>query len=348
MSYPVIDCHADTFSKQLLFQTNPSYLSLLQMKNPECRQFLEITAERSRQANVRIQTQSLYMHQRFMDKPLKYALLIIDRIQDFIKQTPDFYLVKSFDETAWKEKFGVLLSIEGLEVVEDNLDLLDIFYELGVRMVAPNWNRITPWLSPITEASGALSRVNDLVKKLNELNLLVDISHLSDQSVRDLEKLYQGTIIASHSNIRALNNEKRNLSDELIEIVKERNGLIGINFYPDFLKSEVSALTQRYSHLSFSGEVNYDKDYLVHEDLDSYPVSFLWIVNILEYLDQKNALDCVCFGADFDGIEHYSPGLENTSGLPVLETFLRKIGFDENLIQKLFYKNALRVLKRVI
>ncbi|HOD53271.1 MAG TPA: membrane dipeptidase [Candidatus Cloacimonadota bacterium] len=348
MPYPVIDCHADTFSKQLLFQKNPAYLSLLKMRNPDCQQFLEITPERCKQANLRIQTQSLYMHQAFMDKPLKHALKIIALVQQFIKENPEFYLVKSFDQKNWDEKMGILLSIEGLEVIEENLDLMDVFYELGVRMIAPNWNRLTPWLSPVTENSGMLSRGMDLVKQLNQMNVLLDISHLSDQSVFDLEKVYQGTIIASHSNIRNLTPEKRNLSDDLIEIIRERQGLIGINFYPVFLQSEISHFKKRYSDLSFTDQVLYDKDYQASDFTDTYPVSFLWILNILEYLDKKNALDCVCFGADFDGIEQYSPGLENPSGFPILESFLRKIGCEETLIKKIFFENALAVLKRVL
>lgn len=348
MTYPVIDCHGDTFSKKLLCIKNPSYLGLMKAKYPDVKNFIEITPERSRQANVRIQTQSLYLMPGFMDKPLKHALKIIALILEFIKENPDFYLLKQTKHIDLNNNYGILLSIEGLEVIEESLDLLDVFYELGVRMIAPSWNRLTPWLSPVTESTGAFSSAKDLANKLNQMKILLDISHLSDQSVFDFEKMYHGVMIASHSNIRQLHHVPRNLSDDLIEIIKDREGLIGINFYPDFLSSDVDHLKKQYGHMQFSEDFRYDHDYSLNElDGNKYPLSFLWILNMIEYLDKKSALDCIAFGTDFDGIEKYSPGLENYTALPLLDKFLKEVGCSEDLIQKIFYKNALRVLQRI-
>lgn len=348
MTYPVIDCHGDTFSKKLLFIKNPSYLAKLKAQFPEIEGFIEVTPERIRQANVRIQTQSLYLMPSFMDKPLKHGLKIIALILDFIKDNPDFYLIKEAQHIDLNHKYGILLSIEGLELIEESLDLLGVFYELGVRMIAPNWNRLTPWLSPVTEATGAFSSAKDLAHQLNQMNILLDISHLSDQSVIDFEKMYHGVMIASHSNIRQLHHVPRNLSDDLIEIIKERKGLIGINFYPDFLSSDVEHLKKQYSNIQFTEDFRYDYDYTQkHWDENKCPLSFLWILNMIEYLDKKSALDCIAFGTDFDGIEKYSPGLENYTALPLLEKFLKKMGCSDELIQKIFYKNALRVLQTI-
>lgn len=347
MNYPVFDCHADTFSKKLLIEKNPYYLQALMKKNPQIKNFIDITPERLRNANVRLHTQSLFMMDEFMDKPLLHAMKIIKLIMDFLKENPDFKLIKSYEDITLEDAFGILISIEGLEVIEENLDLLDLFYELGVRMIAPNWNRFTPWLSPVTENTGALSKVSDLANYLNNMNFLVDISHLSDQSVFDFAKLYQGTLIASHSNLRSLNNAKRNLSDPLLEIIKERNGLIGINFYPEFLKTDIELIKKRYPELNFHNQIAYDINYLNGLDLQTndYPVSFLWILELLEYLDKKDALHLIAFGSDFDGIGSYAPGLENYSGLPLLQHFLQTIKCPDSLIEGLFYKNALRLFK---
>lgn len=345
MSYPLIDFHSDTFSKKLFLIKNRFVGEYLKLKFPDVENFFDVNPERTINSNLRIQTQSLYMMDSFMDKPLKYSLKILNLIHSFIEENTDYYLVKSANDIDIINKYGIIISIEGLEVIENDLDLLDLFYKLGVRIIAPNWNRLTPWFSPVTENTGALSKSSDLVKKLNKMNVLVDISHMSDSSVRDLERNYNGVMIASHSNIRALNSHKRNLSDELIEIIKERKGIIGINTSRDFLFFEAENLKKRYKNIVFSEILKYDNDY-THLDYskNTFPVSFLWVLGILEYLDKKSALENVSIGADFDGITKYSPGLENHSGFSGLAIFLEKASIRDDVIQGLFYKNGLRVL----
>lgn len=347
MNYPIIDCHADTFSKILLNKKRTKQFTSFGITKPDYLKYQEINIERTRKSNLRIQTQSLYIGDSMLDKPLCHALEIIAIMLEHVKEKDDLYIVKTFDEDDWQSKYGILISIEGLEVIENNLDLLDVFYELGVRMIAPTWNRITRWFTPITEKGGMLSKGKELIDKLNSINTLLDISHLSDQSVYDLEKLYQGTIIASHSNIRNINASPRNLTDDEITIIKERNGLIGINFFYDFLHSDAQAMKDKYNRFEFSEQVNYNREY-ENSDMDLYPIGYLWIVEILEYLDKMNALDCVCFGSDFDGIHKFCPGLENPTGLISLQQFLRKAKISEDIIAKLFYQNALRVFKTVL
>jgi membrane dipeptidase len=344
MSYPIIDCHADTFSKMLLQKRSNRLFKGFAMQPPNYLQHRDITAKRTTKANLRIQTQSLYIGDSLLDKPLTHALEISAIALQFIEENKDFYLVKSFDEEKFQSKYGILLSIEGLEIIENSLDLLDIFHNLGIRMIAPSWNRISKWFTPITESGGMLSHGKELIDKLNTMKVLLDISHLSDQSVLDLEKHYQGTIIASHSNIRAINSSARNLPNDLIEIIKERNGLIGVNIYYGFLRSDRT----EHQGFKFHDQVNYNYEYELSDISDTYPIGFLWVLELLEYYDKINALDNVCFGSDFDGIHKYCAGLENPTGFPLLEDFLRKASVSEEVIAKLFYKNALRVLKTVL
>lgn len=323
MRLPVIDLHADTYAKKLLVKRQPVYKNFIFEKFPDKTDFTDITKQNTVSANVRIQTQSLYLYSSFMDKPLANAMGIVSGILEYVRENNDYVLIKTLKDIDLQNKYGILMSIEGLEVIEGNLDLLDVFYELGVRVIAPTWNRLTPWLSPVTEKTGAFRAFPDLVNKLNQFKVILDISHLSDQSVIDLEKNYQGTLIATHSNIRDLNTSARNLSADLIEIIKERQGLIGINFYPEFLKSDFSGIKK-----------------------DNYPESYYWILNMIEYLDRKSALDCIAFGTDFDGVFDYCEGLEDYSAFVKVYDFFVKQGLSNDLIEKIFYKNALSVLER--
>lgn len=320
MSLPVIDLHTDTWSKKWLLTKSPLLTSFMKEERKDKESLFDVTPERLEEGNVRILTTSLFQYNSFMDKPFHHSMTIISGVLDFIKKNEGFYLLKSKQNLDFEHRRGIMLSIEGLEVVEANLRLLDVFYELGVRMVGPNWNRITPWLSPVTEKYGAFSAAGDLAEKLNDLNVLVDISHLSDQSVIDFEKICRCPFIASHSNFRSLNKAERNLSDDLVKIIRERDGLIGINFYPDFL---------------CCGEA------VIPEQKDG----FIWIKRLLDQCDELNCWDQIAFGSDFDGIERFSLGLENPSCFKDLQFFLKECGLEEEKIEKLFYKNALRVIK---
>ncbi len=321
MKLPVIDLHNDTYSKKWLFKKYPSYEKLKDLNQNKNTPLYDVDLNKIRSANIRITTTSLFMFNSFMDKPLHHALSIISGLIQDIKKNKDFYLLKSKKDLLLEDKYAFLLSIEGLEIIEGNLNLIDVFHELGVRMIAPTWNRLTPWFSPVTENTGAFSSVKDLTDKLNEFNFLVDISHLSDQSVFDLEKMFNGTIMASHSDFRSLNPAKRNVSDDIIKIIKERNGLIGINFYPNFLRCEIPP----------------DK---------KIPDGFLWIKKMLDHCDILNCWDNISFGSDFDGIEEYSPGLENPDAFITLAQYLKNIGLENDKLEKLFYKNALRVITK--
>jgi len=311
VSNPVIDLHADTFAKKLAFVRNKKFVLPA----------FDVQIEDVFQANIRLQTQSLFLNNSMLEKPLANALLIIKQIKDFIQENDQFYLFKCQHDLDLEQKYGIIIAIEGLEVIEEKLDLLDIFYELGVRIIAPTWNRITPWLSPICEPSGGFSRLPELVKKLKEFRLIIDISHLSDQSVFDLAKIYDRILIASHSNVRSLNPFPRNINDEILEIIKERNGVVGINFCPDFLRSEI-----------------------LRKVKPDFPESFHYLLNIIEYFDQKNALQNLSFGTDLDGISDHLPGLQSYQAFPEIEFFLQAEGILPDIIENIFYKNALRVL----
>ena len=115
MNYPIIDCHADTFSKILLNKKRTKQFTSFGITKPDYLKYQEINIERTRKSNLRIQTQSLYIGDSMLDKPLCHALEIIAIMLEHVKEKDDLYIVKTFDEDDWQSKYGILISIEGLK-----------------------------------------------------------------------------------------------------------------------------------------------------------------------------------------------------------------------------------------
>ncbi len=325
---PVIDLHADTYMKKDLFTTLPwlrkAYFKMPSQPSKEVQITEDITKEALVGGNVRLQTQSLFIGQLGITNPLHNGLKMISHIKQDIKRDIDLY--QYFSASDWennKDKYGTLISIEGLELIENDLDLLDIFVELGVRIIAPTWNRALPYVGSATEPYGILKHGQFLANKINELKVIFDVSHISDQGFWDYLDLLEVPIIASHSNYRALVPHERNLSDDMIKEINKRGGVMGLNFYPDFIETA---------------------DMKVYED---YPKGYSAIYQMLDVIASKFGDDVLALGSDFDGISKYLDGVKNPGFYQDFAIFLRKRNVSIDTIEKLFYKNALRVLKMV-
>lgn len=313
-SIPVIDLHADTYMKRLLYKYSSTYEKAYGLS-------YMIDAELLKKGNVRITTQSLFISSMFEKQPLHtamamYSLMLRDSLDyRLIKTKSDIEAVFACDQT------GMMVSIEGLEVIEGNLELLAVFHELGVRIVAPTWNRVLPYFAPVGEKAGIFQKGYELLKELERLDMILDVSHMSDQAFFDAAEYTSIPIIATHSNVRALNGSTRNLSDDQLHVLKERNGILGLNFYYDFLSIEGN------KENSVSG--------------------YEWVFRTIEYIASKYSIDMVAIGSDFDGIEKAAPGLENASCYPSLVEYLLKRGLSQDDLEKIFYKNAYTLITSV-
>ena len=327
MKIPIIDLHADTYSKKHTFEasyvSNYCYYKDSNGKFKKMSEAFMITDDRLKKGNVKVQTQSLYLGTSALTNALHSSMKMISMMYKDIEKNDDLFLVKSAKDVLdniENDKTGMFISIEGLELLERDLDLLDIFYELGVKLVAPSWNRITQYAGSIMEGAGIFLQGKELAKKINKKNMILDVSHLSEKSFFDFEKIITSPIIASHSNIKSLNNHIRNLSDDQLKVLHERDGIFGINFAYDFIKMNgVNGTTE----------------------------GFELIYRIMEYAAENFSIDMVAFGSDFDGIGKAPEGLENPTCFPKLAKFLIKKGVSVSDIEKVFYKNALRIISKV-
>jgi membrane dipeptidase len=221
---------------------------------------------------------------------------------------------------------AAVLHIEGAEAIDENFELLDVLYAAGLRSLGPVWSRPNvfghgvPFRCPSSPDTGP--GLTDLGKALigacNRLHILVDLSHLNERGFWDVAAISDAPLVATHSNAHALSPHSRNLTDKQLAAIRETGGLAGVNFATAFLRADG----------------RHDKD---------TPAAL--IVDHAAHLVDRLGEDGVGLGSDFDGAQ--IPGeVGNAAGLQVLVEIMRKRGFGEPLIEKLCYRNWLRVLRR--
>jgi membrane dipeptidase len=212
-------------------------------------------------------------------------------------------------------RLAAVLSIENGDAIEDDPGRLEAFYEAGVRMFSLTWNPSNRLADgAFGDRHGGLTPFGrQVVRRLQELGMILDVSHLSERSFWDAVEISRGPLIASHSNAASRTPHPRNLSDAQIRALAGRGGVIGINFYPDFLGgASVARVVQHIDHLVSIGGVG-----------------------------------CVAMGSDFDGISRAPRGLENPSKFPALCHILAGHGYQPEEIARMMGENALRVFQSV-
>lgn len=201
-------------------------------------------------------------------------------------------------------KVNPVFSVEGGTVLENNADRLYALNADGIKFLTLTWNGENAIAGGSKSDKGLTSFGKAVIEKMNRLNMAVDVSHLNDKSFYRVIELSE-KLLASHSNCRSVCNVPRNLSDEQIKLICEKNGIIGLNFYPAFL-----------------GEKPMEK---VYEN----------IFHLCEMGLESN----IAIGSDFDGAD-MCEDLSDVTKIPNLYAFLKSKGLNDGLLNKIFYKNA--------
>jgi len=224
------------------------------------------------------------------------------------------------------DALAAVLHIEGAEAVDPGFEILDVLHAAGLRSLGPVWSRPNafghgvPFRCPSSPDTGP--GLTDLGKALieacNRLRILIDLSHLNERGFWDVAERSTAPLVATHSNAHAISPHSRNLTDKQLEAIGRSGGLVGVNFAVSFLRADGG------------GDRNTPLDTIIAH---------------IEHMLERLGEDGVGFGSDFDGAP-VPAELGNAAGLPKLVERLRERGFDEMLIEKLCWRNWLRVLRR--
>lgn len=328
----VVDMHCDTISAILDEQRKG--------KNVELRSNdLNIDIEKMKKGDYLLQNFAMFVDLQNVKHPLEECLSLIDCFYKELEKNKDsLSLVLNYEDiikNSHEGKMSALLTIEEGGATCSSLANLRIFHRLGVRMITLTWNYFNgigypnvnlsngnkPSIRVPNEKDGLTPFGIDFIREMERLNMIIDVSHLSDAGFYDVLKYTKKPFVASHSNARAVTNHNRNMSDDMILKLASRGGVMGINFAGDFLEES-------------------DSEERVRSKISN-------MVKHIRYIVDLAGIECVGLGSDFDGI-YQDLELDNASKMPQLEKALRKDGFSEEDIEKIFYKNVLRVYKEVL
>lgn len=255
-------------------------------------------------------------------------------------------------------KIAGMMGMEGGQSIGSSLAVLRQMYDLGVRYMTLTHSKNIPWADSATDAP-ALDGLNDfgrqVVREMNRIGMIVDLSHVSEATMKDALEVAKAPVIFSHSGVRAVNPHPRNVPDSVLPLVKANGGIVMVVFLPSFLDADVRAQglarTAEDARLKalYPGDPVAAKAALAAWDAAN-PVPKTNVQKVADHIDHLKktiGVDHIGLGSDYDGMDSAPVGMEDVSGYPALFTELAKRGYSQAELEKIASGNMLRVLKAV-
>lgn len=283
------------------------------------------------------------------------ALEIIDLVRREVARFPDDLTLAASSrdlETARSaNRIAIFLGIEGGHMINSSLGVLRSLYSLGGRYLTLTHTKDTPWAGTSADPknTGLSEFGREVVTEMNRLGMLVDVSHVSDQTFADVLETSSAPIIASHSSARALAAHSRNMTDSMIRATAERGGVVHVNYYNTFLDDDYRERSRRWEDEHPRTDGPEGAEARTAAKLAAIGrTSFDTALDHFAHIAQVGGIEAVGMGSDFDGVEGELPeGLEDISKIPNLAEGLRGRGFSAGDIEKILGGNSLRVLRDV-
>ena len=318
----IIDFHCDTMGERIArsegkvgLRHNDCHISLEKMKQGEAlAQFFAIWIPLHDTAEKLGVTMAPYDYFNFVYEKYEQEM---DKNADMIARA---FCLADLERNREKGLMTSFLSIEDSVPLEGRIERVDEFFKKGVRLMSLTWNYENSVAYP-TSADPEIMKKGlkpfgfETVERMNELGMIIDVSHLNDAGIFDVLKHSKYPIVASHSNARAVCDHRRNLTDDMLRLLGEKGGLTGLNYCAPFMSKQAE-----------------ENNMTTCED----------IVRQALYIKDKAGIDALAFGSDFDGIGN---GLDfgDYSGMPKVVAALEK-HFTDDEIEKICFKNACRVI----
>lgn len=296
---------------------------------------------RLRAGGVDAQFFSIFAHTRTLpDAAAQRARDMIAVVHEQVRRRPqDLALARTAADVrriAGSGRIAALMGLEGGHAIENDLANLREFYDAGVRYMTLTWQNTNDWADSSTDAPrhGGLSDFGrDGVREMNRLGMIVDVSHVSDETFFDALEVTRAPVMASHSSARALIDHPRNMSDAMLRAVRDNGGVVMVNFSANYLdpgKTDVWPVV---------------RNWLAHLGLPETPLAAL--ADHVEHIMDVAGVDHVGLGSDFDGTLMLPADMQTVADFPNLTFELLRRGRDEGAIRKLLGENVLRVMGEV-
>ena len=296
------------------------------------------------------------------ESPVTATLEQIDIVHRMMRKYPDtFELALTADDVERifkKGKIASLIGMEGGHSIDSSLAALRMFHRLGARYMTLTHSRNVPWADSATDTPvlGGLSPFGEeVVREMNWLGMLVDLSHVSPDTMEDAIRVSQAPVIFSHSSARAINDVPRNVPDHVLRLLPKNGGVVMVTFVPQFLSAKVAAWgklqTEEENRLKqqFANDPAAVKSKLA-DWVKANPAPRATIADTADHIDHIKkiaGIDHIGLGGDFDGITSVVEGLEDVSKYPALTAELLRRGYRDEEIKKILGLNILRVMRAV-
>ncbi|MDP6408376.1 MAG: dipeptidase [Planctomycetota bacterium] len=285
--------------------------------------------------------------------------VLLDAFHDLLERHPDrVRFAGNGREVEEARSAGVVAAIAGIEgghSIEESLDTLEHFFERGVRVMTLVWNNHLSWIRSCQPGAGAgvpagLSDFGrSVVRRMNELGMVVDLSHAGERSFHDALEASERPVIASHSACRALHDHPRNLTDGQLRALAAHGGVCGIVFLPSFLDAEARAeaervrATEAYRDIDCVDPAERALDRNAYLQRTVRPLSLERVADHALHAIEVAGIEHVGIGSDFDGIDHTPEGLEDASRYPALAAALARRGLAREELELVCGANMRRV-----
>ena len=286
----------------------------------------------------------------------------IDTVKRIVAAHPDvFELAMTADDIQRIHRRGRIASLIGMEggySIDDSLGLLREFHDAGARYITLTHSRTTAWADSATDAPkwGGLSPFGeDVVREMNRLGMMVDLSHVSEETMLDAMRVSEAPVIFSHSSARAVTAHPRNVPDSVLRMMPEDGGVVMVTFVPGFVSETVRAWgAERSAEAARLGSLHPGDPAAVTAGLAAWTTahpaptaSIADVVAHIQHVRDVAGIDHVGLGGDYDGVGSLPVGLEGVDAYPRLLAALMAEGWTEADIRKLAGENVLRVMRAV-
>ena len=284
----------------------------------------------------------------------------IDIVHRMMRKYPDaFELALTADDVERifkKGKIASLIGMEGGHSIDNSLGTLRMFHRLGARYMTITHSKNIPWADSGTDAPvlGGLSAFGEeVIREMNWLGMLVDLSHVSPDTMADAIRVSEAPVIFSHSSARAVNDVPRNVPDDVLRLLPKNGGVVMVTFVPGFVSGKVNAWNKRQTAEQDRLRLQFPKDENavkagVASWAAAHPAPRATLADAADHIDHIRkiaGIDHIGLGGDFDGINSVPQGLEDVSKYPALTAELLRRGYSEDEVKKILGLNILRVMK---
>lgn len=308
--YSIVDSHCDTITfteenKLSFYDNEVSHISIKKMLD----------------ANVKIQFMATYIDYNIPFPDCYFeALKHLNKLYEYEKKYENLKIIQSKRDLDYvlnkEDKIGIILTVEGGHIIDDNIDILKSLHILGVKSLTLTWNYKNKLACGAMEDDdfGLTKFGEKVIKTMEDLDMIIDVSHASQKTFWDVLSITQKPIIASHSLCKSIHNHKRNLSDLQIKKISDLGGIIGVNYYREFIGKK--------------------------EDISS-------LVDHIENIINIGGDNCLGLGSDFDGCEVIDD-IKDIRYTHLIGDELLRRNYSENVIKKIFSDNYIDLLNKFL